>query len=111
MSGTLTTRVLDGEHHVPAAGIRVELWQIAGEMSIPVATATTDADGRTSEPLVAAGKLRTGNYELRYSVREHFHGTGLWDIIPIRFDIRDANADYALEFTVSPMTYTIARTT
>lgn len=105
MSGTLTTQVTDGVRGVPAAGIRVELWQIAGEMSIPIATATTNETGRTDEPIVAPGKLRTGNYELRFAVRDYFRGEGMWDIIPLRFDIRDANASYHLTLDVSPAEY------
>ncbi|MFN2460010.1 MAG: hydroxyisourate hydrolase [Candidatus Velthaea sp.] len=105
----LSTHVLDTARGVPAAGIAVELVQVAGEAVIPIAKATTNADGRTDAPLVADGTLRTGSYELRFAVRAYFGGEGLWDVVPVRFDVRDANANYHIPLLVSPWSYSTYR--
>ena len=105
--GRLSTHVLDTTKGVAASGIIVELWQIAGEAVIPIASATTDAGGRAS--IVADGELKTGTYELRFGVRTYFGGEGLWDQVFVRFDIRDASANYHIPLLVSPWAYTTYR--
>jgi 5-hydroxyisourate hydrolase len=107
--GHLSTHVLDTTRGVPAAGIVIELWQIAGEGVIPIASATTNAEGRTDAPIVADGALKTGTYELRFGVRNYFNGEGLWDQVFVRFDIRDAAANYHIPLLVSPWSYTTYR--
>jgi 5-hydroxyisourate hydrolase len=105
--GRLSTHVLDTTRGVAAPGILIELWQIAGEGVIPIASATTDADGRAS--IVADGELKTGTYDLRFGVRNYFNGEGLWDQVFVRFDIRDASANYHIPLLVSPWAYSTYR--
>ena len=51
--GRLSTHVLDTISGKPAGGVRIELFAIEGEARRPVAQATTNADGRTDQPLLA----------------------------------------------------------
>jgi len=68
MSGRLTTHVLDTARGRPAAGIPIELARIDGDRREVVATATTNADGRTDAPLLSGDRLDVGVYELVFHV-------------------------------------------
>src|SRR5207247_1985561 len=61
VTGTLTTHVLDTAHGRPAAGLRIDL-AVIGPDGRPrrVKTMTTDAEGRTEAPLLAAGEMHPG---------------------------------------------------
>ena len=69
----LTTHVLDTASGRPAAGVVIRLYDLAGERTL-VASATTNADGRTDSPLLAAGDLSTGLYELEFDIGAYFEG-------------------------------------
>jgi hypothetical protein len=63
--GRLTSHVLDVAHGRPAAGVRIDLAVIeTGGGARLLATATTNADGRTSAPLLAGDAMAVGAYEL-----------------------------------------------
>ena len=77
--GKLTTHVLDTAQGRPAAGMAIELWALdpqSGERTL-LKTAHTNADGRTSEPLLAEGALKAGTYELVFAVGDYFALPGL----------------------------------
>ena len=57
-SGRLTTHVLDTTSGQPGAGLAVELFRIEGERRRLLARLTTNADGRTPEPLLAGSGSR-----------------------------------------------------
>jgi 5-hydroxyisourate hydrolase len=107
MSGRLTTHVLDTAHGRPAAGIPVELARLDGERRELLRRVTTNADGRTDEPLLE--DPAAGTYELVFSVGEHFGGTGFLDRVPVRFTIADADAHYHVPLLVSPWSYSTYR--
>ena len=106
MSGRLTTHVLDTAHGRPAAGVQVELARIDGAERTVVKTVVTNGDGRTDEPLL--DPLEGGVYELVFAVGEHF-GEGLYDRVPIRVRIEDADAHYHVPLLVSPWSYSTYR--
>jgi 5-hydroxyisourate hydrolase len=106
MSGRLTTHVLDTAHGRPAAGIPVELARLDGEAREPLASVTTNADGRTDEPLLE--ELEPGTYELVFDVGGHF-AEGFLDRVPVRFTIADADAHYHVPLLVSPWSYSTYR--
>jgi hydroxyisourate hydrolase len=109
MSGRLTTHVLDVAAGRPAGGVAVELWR-AGER---LSSATTNADGRTDAPLLAA--LEVGVYELRFAVGAYFAGQGVaadppfLDVVPVAFGVADADAAYHVPLLVSPWSYSTYR--
>ena len=45
----LSTHVLDTARGKPAAGVRIDLYSVAGEARIHLKTAFTNSDGRTDE--------------------------------------------------------------
>ncbi len=107
MSGRLTTHVLDTADGRPAAGIPIELARLDGERREVLCSVTTNADGRTDEPLLE--ELAAGTYELVFSVGEHFGGKGFLDRVPVRFTIADADAHYHVPLLVSPWSYSTYR--
>src|SRR5438552_18295903 len=77
VGGTLTTNVLDTARGRPAAGLRIDL-AVIGPDGRPrrVKTMTTDAAGRTETPLLAAGELQPGRYELTFHGGAYFKAVG-----------------------------------
>jgi 5-hydroxyisourate hydrolase len=102
VSGRLTTHVLDTAAGRPAAGVAVTLHR-DGE---PVASAVTNADGRTDAPLLEGEALVAGVYELVFAVGAYFAATpGFLDEVPVRFTVADASQRYHVPLLVSPWSY------
>jgi 5-hydroxyisourate hydrolase len=113
--GRLTTHVLDTARGVPAAGMKVELYALAGGRKL-VASAVTNANGRTDAPLLDGAALAAGNYELVFSVGAYFRAAGVTlpepaflDEVPLRFGIADAGAHYHVPLLCSPWSYSTYR--
>jgi len=108
VSGRLTTHVLDTARGRPAAGIPVELARLDGDEREVLRRVTTNADGRTGEPLLADGEMSAGEYELIFSVGDYF-SAGFLDRVPVRFRVADAGAHYHVPLLVSPWSYSTYR--
>jgi len=106
MSGRLTTHVLDTAHGRPAAGVGIELARLDGAERTVLETVVTNRDGRTDEPLLT--ELELARYELTFAVGAYF-GAGLYDEVPVRFRIEDADAHYHVPLLVSPWSYSTYR--
>jgi 5-hydroxyisourate hydrolase len=107
--GRLTTHVLDTAQGRPGAGVRVELFRLEGKNGSLVASATTNADGRTDAPLLEGEKFRPGTYELAFHIGAYFKGQGFLDVVPVRFRIADAAQHYHVPLLCSPWSYTTYR--
>jgi hydroxyisourate hydrolase len=105
MGLVLTTHVLDVARGRPAAGVEIELWS-DGKL---VTSAATNDDGRCDAPLVAAGALREGEYELRFAVGAYFGEASFLDVVPVRFRVADADAKYHVPLLVTPWSYSTYR--
>lgn len=107
----LSTHVLDLVSGRPAAGMTIELWR-AGRC---LRTVVTNADGRTDAPLVDAGALEAGEYELLFHVGAYFagayttSGSMFLDRVPIRFIVADAAARYHVPLLCTPWAYSTYR--
>ena len=115
-SGRLTTHVLDTMSGQPGAGLAVELFRIEDERRLRLAQRTTDADGRTPEPLLAGPDLGRGTYELVFHVGDYFRARGValtepafLDQVPVRFGIADPARHYHVPLLVSPYGYSTYR--
>jgi 5-hydroxyisourate hydrolase len=104
---SLTTHVLDTMRGIPAAGMKIELWSL--DQSKLIKTVETNADGRTDAPLLAAGEMKTGNYELIFFVGDYFGERRFLDRVPVRFVISDDAAKYHVPLLVSPWAYSTYR--
>jgi 5-hydroxyisourate hydrolase len=117
-TGQLTTHVLDLVRGGPAAGVSVELLRHAPDRGAPesLVRTKTNEDGRTERPLLAAGELVAGRYELVFDVGGYFEGRGVegggepfLELVPIRFGVADAAASYHVPLLVSPWAYSTYR--
>jgi 5-hydroxyisourate hydrolase len=115
MSGKLNTHVLDTGHGRPAAGMRVELHRLSDQSRSPVADIVTNADGRSTVPLMAGEAMTAGVYELLFHVGDYFAGIGsadakrFLDVVPLRFIIEDAEKNYHVPLLVTPWSYSTYR--
>jgi 5-hydroxyisourate hydrolase len=116
MPAQLSTHVLDTVHGGPAAGLRIELWSLAGAATILIKTVITNTDGRPDAPLLSGGEVRAGIYELIFHVGDYFVARGMalppprfLDRVPVRFGLADAAASYHVPLLVSPWSYSTYR--
>ena len=115
--GRLSTHVLDTANGRPAAGVRIEVRILgAGEGTRLIATAITNADGRTDAPLLADEALPPGRYELVFQIGPYFAAAGpgraeppFLDDVPVRFTVTGNDRDYHVPLLVSPWSYTTYR--
>jgi 5-hydroxyisourate hydrolase len=115
--GRLTTHVLDTAQGKPAAGVAIELRTAdlggAGQL---IATAVTNADGRTDAPLLQDEAFIPGAYQLTFRVGDYFAAQNVrlsdppfLDVVPVWFQIADAEAHYHVPLLVSPWAYSTYR--
>jgi 5-hydroxyisourate hydrolase len=115
--GRLSTHVLDTVTGRPAAGVGLTLDLLAPDGSRRrVVEATTNADGRTDQPLLTGDAFRTGSYELSFAIGAYFRDLGMLlpepaflDVVPIRFGIADAQGHYHVPLLASPWSYSTYR--
>lgn len=114
--GQLTTHVLDTAQGIPAAGVPIMVLRVYGAERQAVATATTNAQGRVDEPLLAGTEFRPGTYELAFEVEDYFRqqpiSTGsppFLDVVTLRFTVADASQHYHIPLLVSPWSYSTYR--
>ncbi len=114
--GFLTTHVLDTARGVPAEGINILLYRVSGNSHHKIATAVTNADGRTDSPILPQDAFKAGGYELIFEVGPYLEAHGLatgavkfLDSVPIRFGIADEDAHYHVPLLLSPYGYSTYR--
>ena len=115
--GRLTTHVLDTTHGRPAGGMKIELFRVEREGPALIKTVTTNADGRTDEPLLDGDNLFTGQYEIVFHVGDFFaHQSGdlvrprFLDRVPVRFGVA-SNQNYHVPLLCSRWSYSTYRGT
>jgi len=114
--GKLTTHVLDTANGRPGAGIRIELYALAGDARRLLTTALTNRDGRCDAPLLEGADFAAGEYELLFAAGDYFAASGaalpqprFVDRVVLRFGVADANAHYHVPLLVSPWSYSTYR--
>jgi 2-oxo-4-hydroxy-4-carboxy-5-ureidoimidazoline decarboxylase len=117
VTGRLSTHVLDTHNGKPAAGIAVELVELAalGESRV-ITRAVTNSDGRTNAPLIGGRPVPIGRYELRFSVGKYFAARGVpmsdppfLDEIPLRFSVSEPEGHLHVPLLVTPWSYATYR--
>ena len=114
----LSTHVLDTSRGTPAAGVLIEVHLVEGDSRRRVASATTTADGRTDQPLLAGEHLEAGIYELTFHAGAYLRAAGvpqadppfLGDVV-VRIGIADASGNYHVPLLLSPFAYSTYRGT
>lgn len=114
--GRLTTHVLDTLSGKPAAGVRISFEAPQGEGWRIIKTVTTNADGRTDQPLLAGEAMQAGRYRIVFHVGEHFARLGVpladppfLDRVPVEFAVADPKANYHVPLLVTPWSYATYR--
>ncbi len=113
--GFLTTHVLDTARGLPAEGIEIALYRVSGNSHKKIATAVTNADGRTDAPILPADKFKPGTFELVFFTGPYLdhHAPSdaprFLDQIPIRFGMADEDAHYHVPLLLSPYGYSTYR--
>lgn len=112
----LSTHVLDISLGKPAAGLRIDLFQIDEGGRRHCRCAVTDAEGRTAEPLLAGELIPRGVYELVFAVGDYFRERGVpladppfLDQVVIRIGIAEERGHYHVPLLVSPYAYSTYR--
>ncbi|ASM74575.1 MULTISPECIES: hydroxyisourate hydrolase [Roseobacteraceae] len=115
MNGYLTTHVLDTARGCPAAGLRIDLFRITGDIRAHLKTLETNADGRTNEQILPADQFEIGTYELVFHAGSYLDACGtapetprFLDVIPLRFGMSEA-AHYHVPLLLSPFGYSTYR--
>lgn len=116
IDGRLSTHVLDTHAGRPAMGVAIELYEFTGDRAHRIATAVTNADGRTDAPLIGGRPLPIGRYELRFAIGDHFRSRGIeqgdppfLDIVPLRFSIAEPEGHYHVPLLCTPWSYSTYR--
>lgn len=106
----ISTHVLNLTTGRPIAGMQVDLYDVAQSPPLRLTSTRTNADCRTDTPMLSAQAARTGQFELRFHVGEHFKAPdGLSDEVPVRFAIFDAAQHYHVPMLCSPWFFTTYR--
>ena len=112
--GRLTTHVLDTASGIPAAGVAIRLYTLDGGRELR-ASAVTNHDGRSEQPLLAGETLITGDYELEFDIGDYFRARGaelddpaFLDTVVIRCALR-AGEHYHVPLLASPWSYSTYR--
>jgi hydroxyisourate hydrolase len=114
--GKLSTHVLDTHRGRPAAGVTVELYALDTAPPRLLATARTNADGRTDRPLLDGDAVRRGRYRLVFHVGDYFRAAGVAlpdppfvDVVPVEFGIAEDGGSYHVPLVCTPWTYATYR--
>jgi 2-oxo-4-hydroxy-4-carboxy-5-ureidoimidazoline decarboxylase len=115
--GRLSTHVLDTHSGKPAAGIAVELVELADlGVNRVVARTLTNSDGRTDQPLIGGRPIPIGKYELTFSVGDYFASRQVpqsdppfLDRIPLHFAVSEPEGHLHVPLLVTPWSYATYR--
>jgi 2-oxo-4-hydroxy-4-carboxy-5-ureidoimidazoline decarboxylase len=115
-AGWLTTHVLDTHAGQPAAGMSVELAVGNDDGWRCLATTTTNAQGRTDQPLLAVGAMARGRYRLSFGVDAYYRERGVvraalpfLDEVVLAFGVADVDSHYHVPLLCTPWSYTTYR--
>jgi 5-hydroxyisourate hydrolase len=114
--GQLTTHVLDIRGGLPAAGVRIELFELTQTAPGLLVSTVTGKDGRCSAPLIAGADFHAGRYALTYYLAEYFRALGVELPHPafieeaiIRVGIATPTEHYHVPLLISPWSYSVYR--
>lgn len=114
--GKLTTHVLDVSAGIPAAGMRIELHDLAGAAARLITGTRTYRDGRCERPLIEGSAMHAGRYALTFHVAEYFRARRIalpeppfLDEIVVTFGISALDESYHVPLLVSPWSYSTYR--
>ena len=112
----ISTHVLDTSQGRPAGGIAVNLYRIADGGRERCASAVTNRDGRTDQPLLSGDRIPTGVYELVFAAGAYLRQQRMTlpepaflDEVVIRFGVAEETGNYHIPLLLSPYGYSTYR--
>jgi 5-hydroxyisourate hydrolase len=110
---SISTHVLDTARGKPAerVAVRLERQEALGKWR-QLAKALTDRDGRSGQLLAEKEALREGLYRLSFETAEYYAAQGvqgLYPVVEITFQVRDAESHFHIPLLLSPNGYTTYR--
>jgi len=114
--GQLTTHVLDISAGLPAAGVKIDLYQWSAEEPALICSVTTGKDGRVGAPLLYGESFRAGRYALTFHTGAYFRSRGV--VLPepafieealIRIGIAQPEQHYHVPLLIAPWSYSVYR--
>ena len=113
----LSTHVLDTANGRPAARLALTLTRIEPDGTrVLLKRLTTNADGRTDQPLLVDEAFMVGRYEIEFHAGDYFRASGailpdppFVDVVPLRFGIADPAGHYHVPLLVSPWSFSTYR--
>lgn len=106
----ISTHILDTSLGKPAVGINVSLQIKKGEAWSPVATGTTNSDGR----FVFDCEKKAGTYQLTFEIESYLKKESkdfFFLSAPVIFKIEDTNRKYHVPLLLNPYGYSTYRGT
>jgi 5-hydroxyisourate hydrolase len=103
---TISTHVLDAAAGRPASGVPVVLEHRAGDTWTPLASATTNSDGRIADLAAAA---QPGVHRLRFDVQRYTGPGSFFPEVVVVFRVDDPGARHHVPLLLSPFAYTTYR--
>jgi 5-hydroxyisourate hydrolase len=111
----LSIHVVDVSRGVIAAGMRVEVFALSGDVRRLLARGAISANGSLDEPALAT-VLPAGAYEAVFHVADYYRDAKValpavpfLDVVTYRFGIADPQAHYHLPFKCTPWGYSCFR--
>lgn len=114
----ISTHVLDNFSGRPGAGMRIDFSARGadGQWKL-VKTMTTNADGRTDQPVLAPADAAVGEYELAFHIADFYERSGakygdplfVDRVVPLRFAIFDPKQHYHVPMLCTPWSCTTYR--
>jgi 5-hydroxyisourate hydrolase len=112
----LSTHVLDTSRGQPAQHLVIDLHLCLSGERRHLRSVTTNADGRTGEPLISGDRMETGVYELTFHAGDYFRNAGIeladppfLDEVVVRFGLADPAGNYHVPLLLSPYSYSTYR--
>jgi 5-hydroxyisourate hydrolase len=116
VSPRLTVHALDTFHGSAAAGLRIDFSQLEGASYKLIRTVTTNANGRSEEPLLIGESYQAGDYEVLLHVDEYFAGKQaklptppFLSKVPVRIKVVNIAERIHLPIQFGPWSYTYSR--
>lgn len=103
----ITTHVLDTERGRPIPGIKIDFSVLDGDAWHLVKSITTNADGRTDQPVLPAADAKIGTYQLEFHVADYLAerapgAARFVDNAVVRFSVFDAKQHYHVPLLCTP---------
>lgn len=113
-NGAINTNVFNAVSGRYAEGMKVELFEVKGEVLHPLSVATIGPDGRAD--LMTGRPLAVGQYELRFLLADYFRKQGVQvgdppylDYVPVRFSVDTPSGHYHVPLICTPWSYSTYR--